>query len=135
SGRGRLQGAFPLACVARNWCNNQSERVQVSGEVGAMAEGTYLSWDEVQRLALPPDATMLVPPQPEPAEVFAPAAGPPPPRPVWLEDAFVAQPIVPTAEPLDPAAARAAAERAEYGPGPVRFLANLIPFNALLEYA
>ena len=76
------------------------------------------------------------PPQPEPVEMAALSAGPPPLRPVWLDDAFVAESATRVTDTeVDPAAARAAAERAAYGPGPVRFLANLIAFNALLEYA
>src|SRR5258708_7516696 len=81
----------------------------------AMSDSTFLSWEEAQRLMLPPNATMLVPPALEPAEVPALAAGPPPARAEWLDDAFA-----------DPAAARAAAEQVEYGPGPVRMLANVI---------
>jgi hypothetical protein len=101
-------------------------------EGAVMSDGTVLSWAEVQMLALPPDATMLVPPPVESAEVVAPAGGPPVQHRDWLDDAFAAAPA-PVA--VDPAAAQAAAERAEYGPGPVRFLANLITFNALLERA
>lgn len=100
-----------------------------------MAEGTFLSWEEAQRLALPPDATVLIPPQPEPLDMAAQSAGPPP-RPVWLDDAFVPEPATRAIDTdADSAAARAAAESAAYGPGPVRFLANLIAFSALLEYA
>src|SRR5436190_14134734 len=52
----------------------------------AMSDGSYLSWEEVQRLMLPPNATMLVPPPPPaPVEVPALAAGPPP-KPDWLDD-------------------------------------------------
>ena len=101
-----------------------------------MAEGTFLSWEEAQRLALPPDATVLIPPQPEPIDMAAQSAGPPRPRPVWLDDAFVAESATrATDTEVDPAAVRAAAERAAYGSGPVRLLANLIAYNALLEYA
>jgi hypothetical protein len=100
-----------------------------------MAEGTFLSWEEAQRLALPPDATVLIPPQPEPIDMAAQSAGPPP-HPVWLDDAYVAESATRVTDTeVDPAAVRAAAERAAYGPGPVRLLANLIAYNALLEYA
>jgi hypothetical protein len=119
-----------------------------------MSGGNFLSWDEMQRLALPPNTAMLVPPPPELTEVPALAAGPPKPQPDWLDDAFVANadsaaPVEPLAlntptvadpsaqrlVPQDPDAERAAAERAEYGPGPVRLITNLITVNALLEFA
>src|SRR5262245_28922072 len=100
-----------------------------------MADSIYLSWEEMQQLALPPNTTMLVPPPPEPVDVPALAAGPPP-RHDWLDDAFVA-PAGHRSDTLpdNPDANRAAAERAEYGPAEVRLLANLIAFNAMLQYA
>jgi hypothetical protein len=102
-----------------------------------MTQGTYLSWEEMQRLALPPDATMLVPPPFQPADVAALAAGPP--RTDWLDEGFApplsAQRPPTDAVPVDPAAEQAAAERAEYGPGPVRLLSSLIAVNAVLAYA
>ncbi len=101
-----------------------------------MGDGSYLSWEEVQRLALPPNAAMLIPPPPEPLETAAPGAGPPHSKPDWLDDInFPDSPKPADSAPIDPEANRAAAERAEYGPGPIRFLANLIAFNAVLEYA
>ena len=97
-----------------------------------MTDGTYLSWEEAHRLALPPNTAMLMPP-PKPLEVAVLAAGPPLGRPDWLDDDFQAVPATQTVEDAD--ANRAAAERAEYGPGPVRLLANVIAFNALREFA
>ncbi|MFL5339289.1 MAG: hypothetical protein ACJ8F7_03900 [Gemmataceae bacterium] len=94
-----------------------------------MSDGTILSWEEAQRLMLPPNSTMLVPPIDAPEVPVLAAA---PPRPDWLDDAYVADPKV---QPHDSAAEQAAAERAEYGPGPVRLLANLIAVNAVLEVA
>jgi hypothetical protein len=99
-----------------------------------MSDGSYLSWEEVQRLMLPPNATMLIPPPPpEPAEVPALAAGPPP-KPEWLDDAYVAG-VMPTKNNLaiTPEEARSAAEKAEHGPAVVRMLANAIAVGALLE--
>ena len=95
-----------------------------------MSDGTILSWEEAQRLMLPPNSTMLVPPIDAPEVPVLSAAAPP--RPDWLDDAYVADPNV---KPQDPAAEQAAAERAEYGPGPVRLLANVIAVNAVLEVA
>jgi hypothetical protein len=112
-----------------DWLESSTLTVFCSPEAAfegkAMSGATFLSWEEAQRLMLPPNATMLVPPPAlENAEVPALAASPPPARAEWLDDAFA-----------DPAAARAAAEEVEYGPGPVRMLANVIAVNALLEYA
>ena len=84
-----------------------------------MPDGMYLSWEEAQRLALPPNTTMLIPPTPDAVEVPALAAAAPP-NPDWLDD---------------PDAERAAAEREQYGPAPLRVLANVITVNALLQYA
>lgn len=102
-----------------------------------MAEGTFLSWEEVQRLALPPNAAMLIPPTPEP-EVPALAAGPPS-KADWLDDGFIAESMLKAADPnvvpVDPDAERAAAASPDQLPGPVRLLANLIAYNAVLEYA
>jgi hypothetical protein len=110
-----------------------------------MSDGMYLSWEEVQRLALPPNTTMLIPPLPEQIDVPALDSGSPP-RPDWLEDGFVGEQGLPVSDishhssnaPADPEAERAAiadAERAKYGPGAVRLLANMIAMNALIEYA
>ena len=99
-----------------------------------ISDGSYLSWEEVQRLMLPPNATMLVPPPPpEPAEVPALASGPPP-KPDWLDDGYVG--VQPASNlTITPQEARSAAEKAEHGPALVRILANAVAVNAVLEYA
>lgn len=94
-----------------------------------MSDDHVMTWEEMQRLALPPNSTMLVPPPPDVVEVPALAAGPPP-KPDWLDDGFTAGEIT-----IDPDANRAAAEREEHGPGAVRLLANMIAVGAVLEYA
>src|SRR5262245_41076345 len=101
-----------------------------------MPEGTFLSWDEVQRLALPPDATMLVPPPPEPAEVSQTAAGPPPSAD-WLDDQFVADTTAATVEPQhsDAPPDSATTENASRRHGPMRVIDNLLVINALLDWA
>src|SRR5262249_59340505 len=108
---------FRLAAGRRGWCNKWcSACFDCSWEGGAMSQGTYLSWEEMQRLALPPDATMLVPPPFQPADVAALAAGPP--RTDWLHEGLApppaAQPQPGDAGPVDPAPqpapARAGAE-------------------------
>ncbi len=81
-------------------------------------EGKILSWEEVQKLALPPDAAMLVPPSPSdnvPALTTAPSG-----LPDWLTEE-------------DPEAARAAAEREQFGPGPVRLITQLVAVNAIWQ--
>jgi hypothetical protein len=107
-----------------------------------MSQGTFLSWDEMQHLALPPNSAMLIPPTPDPLELAELSAGVPEQRPDWLDDAFQGEPKVALNEQpntdaviIDPDANRAAAERAEYGDPAVRLLANLIAMNAALEYA
>ena len=99
-----------------------------------MSDGSYLSWEEVQRLMLPPNATMLIPPPPpEPAEVPALAAGPPP-KPDWLDDAYGASALPPKNNlTITPEEARSAAEKAEHGPAIPRLLANVITVNAILN--
>lgn len=98
-----------------------------------MSSDSILSWDEVQRMALPANATMLIPPTPDPAELEAITSGAPEQRPHWLEDEFQTAPK--SQQVIDPDANRAAAERAEYGHPAVRLLANLVAVNAVLEYA
>lgn len=106
-----------------------------------MTDGTFMSWQEMQLLCLPPNSAMLVPPPPDAAELEAMSAGAPGQRPEWLDDAFQ---MAPTAEPssrepekpvqpIDLAANEAAAQRAEYGEPAVRLLANAIAMGALLE--
>ncbi len=99
-----------------------------------MSDGSYLSWEEVQRLMLPPNATMLVPPPPPaPVEVPALAAGPPP-KPDWLDDGYAAGVLPPKNDlTITPEEARSAAEKAEHGPAVTRLLANVIAVNALLN--
>src|SRR5262245_2074965 len=102
-----------------------------------MTDGTYLSWEEVQRLMLPPNASMLIPPPPpEPADVPALAAGPPP-KPDWLDYGTSALPTsaLPSKSNLTitPEEARSAAEKAEHGPAIPRLLANVIAVNAVLN--
>ncbi len=104
-----------------------------------MSDGTFMSWQEMQYLCLPPNSAMLVPPPLDPAEIEALSAGAPGQRPEWLDDEFQVQPLsnVPTteqsAQPFDPEANEAAAQRAEYGEPAVRLLANAIAVGALLE--
>ncbi|MCX7701727.1 MAG: hypothetical protein N2039_12695 [Gemmataceae bacterium] len=79
-------------------------------------EGKILSWEEAQQLMLPPEATMLVPPtvgDEVPGLTNAPSS-----LPDWLTED-------------DPEAAQAAAEREQYGPGPIRLLTQLVTMNAL----
>src|SRR5262245_39417110 len=101
-----------------------------------MADGSYLSWEEVQRLMLPPNATMLIPPPPpDPAEVAALAAGPPPKRD-WLDDDYSAGVLPPKNDlRITEDEARSAAEKAEHGPAVTRLLANVIAVNAVINYA
>src|SRR5580700_6611736 len=98
-----------------------------------MSDSTYRSWEEVQRLVLPPNATMLIPPLPEQIDVPVLDSGSAP-NPDWLESGFagasaavVVDPSHHSASaPANPDAERAAkaeAERAKYGPGAVRLLA------------
>jgi hypothetical protein len=110
-----------------------------------MMDGMYLSWEEIQRLALPPNATMLIPPPLEQLDVPALSAA----RPVntdWLDDRFASlTPQQPPERQTGSSAeqkhdedadrqARSEAEKAQYGSGPLRLLTNLIAMNALLEY-
>jgi hypothetical protein len=85
-----------------------------------MSGGSFLSWEEAQRLMLPPNSTMLVPPVAEPAEVPVLASNPPTP-PDWLDDPSLAQAGSPSEDSSEN--------------GPLRFLANVITINALLDYA
>src|SRR5262249_55478655 len=94
-----------------------------------ISDGSYLSWEEVQRLMLPPNATMLVPPPPpEPAEVPALASGPGP-KPDWLDDPAHSNLTI------TPEEAKSQAEQAEHGPAALRLVANAIAINAMFEYA
>jgi len=86
-----------------------------------MSAGSFLSWEEAQRLMLPPNSTMLVPPVAEPAEVPVLASSPPA-RPDWLDDPSLAQAGSPRVD--------TSSEN-----GPLHFLANVIAINALLDYA
>lgn len=104
-----------------------------------MSDGTFMSWQEMQHLCLPPNSAMLVPPPPDQAELESLSAGVPGQRPAWLDDAFQDVPAAKlnevelSAKPFDPEANRAAAERAEYGAPEVRLLANAITAGAILE--
>jgi hypothetical protein len=100
-----------------------------------MSGDTFLSWDEVHRMALPANATILIPPTPDPAELVALSSGAPEQKPDWLDDAFQSGANGSQAVTIDPDANRAAAERSEYGDPAVRMLANMIAVNAVLEYA
>ncbi len=100
-----------------------------------MSQGAFLSWDEMQRMALPANATLLIQSPTEPVEVACLAVGPSNPHPDWLDDGSFASSQTADSVPIDSAAARSAAEQAEYGSGPVRLIANLIAYNAVLEYA
>jgi hypothetical protein len=100
-----------------------------------MAEGTFLSWEEMQRLALPPNTAMLIPPLPEPEEVACLAAGPPHAHPDWLDDGLYTE-----SSPTSTATRQLQDDNSDPAPGdgvpgPVRLIANLITVNALLEYA
>jgi hypothetical protein len=99
-----------------------------------MSDASYLSWEEVQRLMLPPNATMLIPPPPpDPAEVSVVGAGGPP-KPDWLDDAYSAGVIPPKNDlRITPEEAQSAAAKAEYGPAVTRLLANVIAVNAVLN--
>lgn len=104
-----------------------------------MSDGTFMSWQEMQNLCLPPNSAMLVPPPPDPAELEALSAGAPGQRPVWLDDAFQTAPALSeqqaelSIQPIDPVANEAAAQRAKYGEPAVRLLANAITAGAILE--
>jgi len=104
---------------------------------------TFLSWEQVQQMQLPPNTTVLVPPPP-PADLTVIGAPPPPTgTPEWLDDGYQSTPAVPVVErivsppagPDDPEAARSAAEREKYGDPALRMMAGLIATNALLERA
>ncbi len=106
-----------------------------------MSDSTYQSWEEMQRLVLPPNATLLIPPTPEPIEVPVLDSGSPP-RPDWLEYGSAADQTVvmdnPAHHSVNPEAEKAAiseAERAKHGPALVRLIANAITMNAVLEVA
>jgi hypothetical protein len=99
-----------------------------------ISDGSYLSWEEVQRLMLPPNATMLVPPPLDPpADV--PALTGPPPKPDWLEDGYVGVQPPHSNLTITPEEAHSAAEKAKHGDAVVRILANAITVNAVLEFA
>lgn len=101
---------------------------------------TFLSWEQMQAMQLPPNTTMLVPPPP-PADVTVPTAPPPEGAPEWLDDSYYAPtpiPVVerivsPTAGADESAQGRAAAEKEEYGDPALRLMTSLIATNALLE--
>jgi len=119
-----------------------------------MSSSAFLSWEDMQRLAYPPETIVLVPPPPlESMDMVTSVAGPPKAGHEWLNDISFSEihdpgtdrmptnsarvssaSPDPQAIPTDPNAERAAAETAEYGPGPVRFLASAIAAGAVLEY-
>jgi len=100
-----------------------------------MSQGAFLSWDELQRMALPANTTILIQSPTDPVEVSCLAVGPSNPHPDWLDDASFTCSQNAGSAPIDSATARSAAEQAEYGSGPVRLIANLIAYNAVLEFA
>lgn len=79
-------------------------------------EGKILLWEDAQRLMLPPEASMLVPMPP--ADDFPDLTNAPSSPPDWLTED-------------DPEAALAAAEREQFGPGPIRLITQVITLNAI----
>lgn len=100
---------------------------------------TFLTWEQVQALQLPPNTTVLVPPPP-PEDLTVPLQPPPQGAPEWLEDGYYPQVATasngnerPPAKPADENAAQAAAEREKYGDPALRLMTGLIATNAILE--
>jgi hypothetical protein len=83
-------------------------------------EGTILSWEDAQQLMLPPDASVLIPPHL--IDDVPVVSNRPGTLPDWLTDE-------------DPEALRAAIEREQFGPGPVRLLTQVVAVNALWQAA
>jgi hypothetical protein len=102
-----------------------------------MLSDTYISWAEVQRLALPANATILIPPTPEPDELVGLSGGAPGKQPSWLDDGFYGDSGAGVASEH-----QAPSVRADTGPTTperdsdeekVRMLMQMIAVNALLE--
>lgn len=102
---------------------------------------TFLSWEQVQQMQLPPNTTVLVPPSPPTVLTLSDASPPLSGFPEWLDDGYQSVPAIPIIDrivsppvgPDDPQAAQSAAEREEYGDPALRMMAGLIATNALLE--